>query len=109
MDTATYFFSVLCFGKACYLLWAAYQVKYNNRTDIIRLGSSRLPGAGLLKDRFAATYLVYGVACAAISVVFLYTGKWQLGFGLLIGISITISLIEYFLIRVIEVYAGLHR
>ena len=50
---------VACFGA--WLLWAAYQVRYRGRTDLIRLGSRELPGAAAFTRQFSALYVAHAL------------------------------------------------
>ena len=85
-----------------YLLWAAYQIQFNNRVDLVRFGSGQLPGASLLKRQFAVLHVFNGVTCLVVAILILATGHLTPGVWVFAGVSCALAVRRGLLVRAIE-------
>ena len=105
MDAQVVAMTLLFAALAGYMLWVAYRIQYRDRTDLVRLGSTPLPGANLLKTKFAAVQALQGVGSLAAAAVLVYTKEIEPGIWLFAGVSFALAFRRGILVRAIEMHA----
>lgn len=106
MTAEIWFVAVPLIAVAGCLAWAAHQIYYKGRIDLVRLGSGPLPGAHLLRGQFAALVALQGVLCAAVAAMLVYTGECQPWVWLFAGCSAALAARRGLLVRALEIHAN---
>lgn len=86
-----------------YLLWAAQQIHFKNRIDLVLFGSRPLPGAEILKRQFVNLFILRGAACALSVLVMLFTKTISPAAWLFVGLSCALAVRQQLLVRAIEI------
>ena len=86
-----------------YFFWAAYQIQFNNRYDLVHFGSGPLPGAGLLKRQFATLHKFHGATCLVVAIIMLATDQHAPGVWVFAAVSCALAVRRGLLVRAIEI------
>ena len=98
--------AAILFGLGGFLAWAAHQIHYRGRVQLILLGSVALPGAELLKSQFALLFLLEAIASLGAAIVILVLHAVQPGIFLLFAVSFALAFRRGMLISGLEKYAS---
>ena len=98
--------AALLFGLSVFFAWAAHQVHYRGRVQLIRLGSVALPGAELLESQFALLFLLEAIASLGAAIVILVLRELQPGVFLFAAVSVALAFRRSILISGLEKYAS---
>ena len=93
-------------GLGGFFTWAAHQVHYRGRVQLIRLGSVALPGAELLKSQFALLFLLEAIASLGAAIVILVLHALQPGVFLFVAVSVALAFRRSMLVSGLEKYAS---
>ncbi len=91
------------------MCWTAFQINFRDRTDLVRFGSKPLPGAALLKTKFAWVVLLQGLASAAAGGALLLFGTLQPTVWGFLAATVVLSARRGLLVRSLELHAAAPR
>lgn len=91
---------------AGYMFWAAYQVKYKNRADLVSFGRREMPGVLRLKNQFSALHFIGGLGVLGMAITLIALENSQPALWVMVGISGAVSVRREMLIRALEKYAS---
>ena len=89
-----------------YMLWAAYQIQFAGRVDLVQFGSGPLPGATLVKRQFAALHVFLGVTFLSAGLLIVLTSSMSPGVWIFVSGSCASAVRRQILIRAIEIKAA---
>ena len=98
-------FSVIFLILATWMGWAAFQMKFKNRIELLGLGTRPLPGADRLKTQFASIFLFQSLTCVATAMSLLILDALQPTIWVYLVVSFVLSMRRAVLIRGLEIYA----
>ncbi len=105
MQIAIWLSSGLLAVLGIYVIWCAYQIQYKDRMDLVMFGSRPLPGAALIKRKFATLYAAYGLSGLATGVIMFLTHSISPSLWVFAGVSCALTVRRQLLIRAIEMHA----
>ena len=98
-------FSVIFLILATWMGWAAFQIKFKNRVELLGFGTGPLPGDGQLKTQFASNFLFQSLACVATAMSLLILDALQPTIWVFLVVTFVLSMRRAVLIRGLEIYA----
>ena len=104
MSTEILLISGLLVALSIYFFWAAYQVQFKNRLDLIQVGSSKRVHVSPLKRQFSTLQLLRGVACVAGGLTLVNTNSFTPGVWIFLGLTCALSVRHQLLLRALEIY-----
>jgi hypothetical protein len=99
-------FALLLFALATLLCWRAFQINFNGRTDLVRLGNRQLPSASKLESQFALIEFLQSATFAVAGGAILLLESLQPTVLILLGVTTLLSVRRFLLVRSLERYAG---
>ena len=89
--------------------WVAYQIHYNGRMDLVRFGTGPLPGAVLLKARFAILFGFQTITCLVSAAIVAFTGAIFPALLFFACAFVAVAIRRETLVRAIELHSQARR
>jgi hypothetical protein len=104
MSTEILLISGLLVALSIYFFWAAYQIQFRNRLDLIQVGTNKRPQSSAIKRQLSTLQLLNGIACVLGGITLAITNSFNPGVWIFVGLSCALSVRRQLLLRAIEIY-----